>query len=79
MISYEKAKELVLKNRPKRVIRASYRLPNGYLFSAVPKNLPEDDVVFDAFCKVSEDGEYNLYSPVFNPEEFKQALKNRIE
>lgn len=79
MISYEKAKELVLKSRPGRIIDASYRLPDGYLFVAVPKSLAEDDCVFDAFTKVPASGSLEEYSPVFNPEEFKQAMKNQIE
>ena len=79
MISHEKAKELVLKSRPGRVIDAAYRLPDGYLFAAVPKGLAEDDYVFDAFSKVAAGGTIEEYSPVLNPEEFKKALKNRIE
>ena len=79
MIAYEEAKNMILKDRTGRVITASYRLPDGYLFLSVPNDLDEESIVFDGYDKVTFTGQLQEYSPVFNPEEFKQALKNRIE
>lgn len=79
MISYEAAKNIAIEGNPGMVMVASNKLPGGYLFSFVPENLPKGEHYLGGCCKVTFTGQLQEYSPVFNPEEFKQALKNRIE
>lgn len=79
MISYEAAKGIAMESNADRTMVASNKLPDGYLFSFVPKSLPEGEFFVGGYSKVTFTGQLQEYSPVFNPEEFKQALKNRIE
>ena len=79
MITYENAKNIVSKNNLGAILDSSYKLSDGYLFLAVPKDLPEEDFVLGGYFKVAFSGQLQEYSPVMNPEEFKQALINRIE
>jgi hypothetical protein len=79
MISYETAKSIAVKGNDGKNMAASNRLQDGYLFSFIPKDLPEGEFFLGGYCKVTYNGSLEEYSPVCNPEEFKQALKNRIE
>lgn len=77
-IQYKEASEIVLKNYPDSDIIGAFKLPDGYLFSMKPKSWSKDEYVLDGFFKVSESGEISEYSPVMDPEEFKEALQNEI-
>lgn len=79
MISYDRAKDIVIRSNRDRIIRASYRLSDGYLFLFVPKDLSTKEFFLGGYFKVTTTGQLQEYSPVFNPEEFKQALKNQLE
>lgn len=79
MIAYEAAKDIAIRGNSGKTMVASNKLPDGYLFSFVPKDLPEGEFFVGGYCRVTFTGQLQDYSPVFNPEEFKQALKNRIE
>lgn len=79
MISYDEAKKLILDVYTSHVIDGSFRLPDGYLFLPVPKSLGKEEYILGGYVKVDFNGKLTEYSPVFNPEEFKQALDNRIE
>ena len=78
-ISYTEATDLVLNNRPQTVVRSSFRLHDGFIFLPVPSDLGEDDYILGGYVKVTDAGEVVEYSPVEDPEEFKLALKSRIE
>ena len=77
-ISYKQASEIVLKNYPDSDIIGVFKLSDGYLFSMKPKSWSQDDYVLDGFFKVSSKGVMSEYSPVMDPEEFKEALRNEI-
>ena len=79
MITYEAAKEIACRGNSGKVMVASNKLPDGYLFSFIPENLKKNEFFVGGYSKVTFTGQLQDYSPVFNPEEFKQALKNRIE
>lgn len=79
-MTYERAKEIVLRKYPDSNVVASFKIQSGYVFSIKPKTWNDKEYVLDGFFKVSSDaGKITEYSPVMDPEEFKQALKNRIE
>lgn len=75
---YKQASEIVLKKYPDSDIIGAFKLSDGYLFSMKPKSWSREDYVLDGFFKVSSDGTMSEYSPVMDPEEFKEALKNEI-
>lgn len=77
-IQYKQASELILQSHPDSDIIGAFKLSDGYLFSMKPKSWSQDDYVLDGFFKVSNDGVMSEYSPVMDPEEFKEALKNEI-
>lgn len=77
-ISYKQASETILKKYPDSDIIGAFKLTKGYLFSMKPKSWSQDDYVLDGFFKVSDTGELSEYSPVMDPEEFKEALRNEI-
>lgn len=78
-ISYKKAAELILQKYSDSDIIGVFKLPDGYLFSIKPKSWSKDDYVLDGFFKVSsKTGGISEYSPVMDPEEFKEALRNKI-
>ena len=77
-ISYKQASETILKKYSDSDIIGAFKLPDGYLFSIKPKSWSQDDYVLDGFFKVSDTGELSEYSPVMDPEEFKEALQNEI-
>ena len=79
-MTYERAKEIILRKFDDSDIVASFKTHSGYIFSIKPKTWNDKEYVLDGFFKVSSDtGKISEYSPVMDPEEFKQALKNRIE
>lgn len=77
-ISYKKAVELILQKYSDSDIIGAFKLPDGYLFSIKPKSWSKDEYVLDGFFKVSDAGVISEYSPVMDPEEFKEALQNEI-
>lgn len=77
-ITYKKASELILQTYSDSDIIGAFKLPDGYLFSMKPKSWSKDEYVLDGFFKVSNDGVISEYSPVMDPEEFKEALRNEI-
>ena len=79
MITYNKAKQIILEKYPDSNIDAAYKLPAGYLFSMIPMNWPEGECVLGNFFKVTNDSQIEEYSPVMELEEFGEALNNRIE
>lgn len=80
MINYEKAKETLLKQLHDSNVVSSFDCGDGYIFSLKPKSWKDDDYVLDGLFKVSKtNGIITEYSPVMNPEEFKNAMSNRIE
>ena len=78
-LSYIEAKEKILKTFPDCTIRGSNRLPDGYLFVVHPQHVPDGEFYHGGLFKVTDAGEIEGYSPVMNPEEFKEALKHPIE
>ena len=79
-MTYERAKEMILRKYADSNIVASFKIPSGYVFSIKPKNWNDETYVLDGFFKVNSDtGKITEYSPVMDPEEFKKALNNRIE
>lgn len=80
MVSYEQAKKIIISTYPDSNVIGAFKIPSGYIFSLKPKTWKNDEYVLDGFFKVSNrDGKIIEYSPVMDPEEFKTALKNRIE
>ena len=79
MIDYSNAKKIVLNKYPDSNIVASFKTPTGYIFSLKPKSWSDSETVLDGMFKISNPGKMTEYSPVADPEEFKLALKNRIE
>lgn len=80
MVNYDQAKKLITQSFKDSKITSAMRLPDGYLFSLKPKSWGDDEYVLDGFFKVSsQDGKISEYSPVMDPAEFKEAMKNEIE
>ena len=77
-ITHKQASEIILQKHPDSDIIGAFKLTDGYLFSIKPKSWSQDDYVLDGFFKVSNDGVISEYSPVMDPEEFKEALQNEI-
>jgi hypothetical protein len=77
-IQYKEASEKLLKKFSDSDIIGAFKLTDGYLFSIKPKSWSQDEYVLDGFFKVSSTGVISEYSPVMNPEEFKEALQNEI-
>ena len=78
-LSYFEAKAKVLRAYPGYIVLASNYLPDGYLFSTQPWTVPQGEWYLGGHCKVTYAGEVLDYSPVMDPEEFKEALKHPIE
>lgn len=80
MMNYKKAKLTLLKRYPDSKVISSFDCGNSYIFSLKPKTWKDDDYVLDGLFKVSKTS-YDIteYSPVMNPEEFKNAMSNKIE
>ena len=78
-ISYSEAKKILLDILPEFVVRGSSYLPDGYLIVAVPRSVPNDELYNGGFFKVTYAGEFQGYSPVMNPKEFKESLQHPIE
>ena len=79
-LQYAQAKRIILDAYPDSVVTSGMNLPNGYLFSIQPKDWNEEEILLDPFFKVDgSTGAVTEYSPVMDPEEFKQALQNVIE
>ena len=80
MLTYVYAKNIILKTHSDSKIVGSYKIPTGYVFSLKPKNWKKDEYVLDGFFKVSnETGKISEYSPIMNPDEFKEMFNNKIE
>lgn len=78
-VSYNEAETVVLSSYPDSIILCGMDMPDGYLFSIRPKDWDNDELVLDAFFKVTKNGgKLSEYSPVMNPSEFKNAMKNVI-
>lgn len=77
-IQYKEASEKLLQKFSDSDIIGAFKLTDGYLFSIKPKSWSQDEYVLDGFFKVSNTGVISEYSPVMNPEEFKEALQNEI-
>lgn len=79
-MNYKKCKQAMLTKYPDSNIVGAFETSSGYIFSLKPKTWKKDEYVLDGMFKVSFDAKrITEYSPVMDPEEFKQALKNRIE
>lgn len=78
-MEYNKAKEKLLEEYKDSRVVASYKIKNGFIFSIKPKSWADDQYVLDGFFKVDDANGITEYSPVMNPEEFKRALKSRVE
>lgn len=59
-------------------IIGAFKIKDGYLFSLKPKSWKDDEYVLDGFFKVTDKEGITEYSPVMDPAEFKEAMKNRI-
>jgi hypothetical protein len=77
-IQYKEASEKLLQKFSDSDIIGAFKLTDGYLFSIKPKSWSQDEYVLDGFFKVSSTGVISEYSPVMDPEEFKEALQNEI-
>ncbi len=61
------------------VVNAVYAIDSGYIFSIEPKEMSDNKYVLGGFYKIERmTGEITGYSPVMNPEEFKNALNNPV-
>ena len=56
-----------------------FEVKDGFVFSLRPDKWPKDEVLMDPFFKVSASGKVTEYSPVMDPEEFKEGMKDRIK
>lgn len=77
-MEFNLAVKKILKQYPDSKIIGAFKIKNGYLFSLKPKSWKDDEYVLDGFFKVSDDEGITEYSPVMDPAEFKEAMKNRI-
>lgn len=77
MVKYAEAKHKILSKFKNSELLCSMQLKDGFLFSIKPKST--DDYVLDGFFKVTNAGAIEEYSPVMNPEEFKESFKHIIE
>lgn len=73
------AKKIILSKYKDSEIVSIMKLRNGYLFSIKPKNWKDGDILLDPFFKVDNNGNLSEYSPVMDPEEFKEAMRNVIK
>ena len=76
-IVYAEAKKIIETNPlfKNSEILSAMRLSDGFLFSMKPKNT---EGVLDGFFKVTNTAKLEEYSPVMNPQEFKEAMKNIV-
>jgi hypothetical protein len=58
---------------------SAFEVKDGYVFSLRPDKWPKDEILMDPFFKVSANGKVTGYSPVMDPKEFREGMKNRIE
>lgn len=73
---YIEAKNKMLNKFKDSEILCVMKMKDGFLFSIKPKKTT--DYVLDAFFKVNNYGKIEEYSPVMNPKEFKEAMKNIV-
>ena len=73
---YEKAKKILLNKYKDSEVVSSYKIKDGYLFAIQPKGNKEK--LLDPFFKVVNN-EIKEWSPVMDPDEYGEALQNRIE
>lgn len=78
-LTYEEARKGILNAMPGWRIAASFSAEFGFVFSMLPESLSKNDYVLGGFYSVSFAGEINGYSPVMNPEEFKEIMRCPIE
>lgn len=79
MLTYEQAKQVILKEYADSKVVNGYQMKDGYLFSIRPKAWDDDKMVLDGYFKVDSNEKISEYSPVKDPEEFKEARKNILE
>lgn len=79
MITFNDAKQKIQKAHKDSNVIGSYKMDDGFLFSLKPKEWKDEDYVLDGLFKVSNTGIISEYSPVMNPEEFKETLRNQIK
>lgn len=77
-ISYQEAESAILKKMSNCEIMASFKIPSGYVFSMKPKNWDTKKVLAEPYFKVSFKGDISEYSPVMDPKEFREGMKNII-
>lgn len=78
-VSVERAKRIVLNAHSDSIINSILDVPSGYVFGIQPKNWNANDTLLGGYFKVSkQDGKLSEYSPVMDPEEFKNALRNPL-
>lgn len=77
-LTWQAAQTKILNQYPNSKVLAIMRLKNAYLFSIQPKSYAGNNYALDAYFKVDYSGKISEYSPVMDPEEFKNAMQNRI-
>lgn len=58
---------------------SAFKVKDGYVFSMRPNKWKKDDILMDPFFKVSANGKITEYSPVMDPREFREGMKNMVE
>ena len=79
-ITVNNAKQILLKKYPDSVVNAVLDTPSGYILYIQPKDWDKSKGICNGYFKINKTtGKISEYSPVMDPEEFKTAMKNRIE
>ena len=78
--SFDEAKINIDYNFRDYTVSGVFELGEDYLFVVTPQNMGDDDYVLGGYYRIStEDGSIHGYSPVANPQEFKEALDKKIQ
>ncbi len=77
MIDYKTAKMSIKKSHPNDVITSSFETPTLYVFALKPKDIESDVVLIDPFFSIDKrTGKEKEYSPVFDLDNYKKAMKS---
>lgn len=79
MLTFEEANKLVLKDHKDAHINQTFDAGKKFIIDLEPNNLKEGVTSLDGFFSVDKvSGEVKEYSPVMDPEEFKNAMKHIV-
>lgn len=78
-MDHVRAEKIILQKYPDSIVNCCLKVPGGYVFGIQPKNWDVNDTLLGGYFKVSNiDGKLTEYSPVMDPEEFKNAMKKPV-